>query len=290
MIAGKGGVGKSTVAAAIALGAAAGGRRTLVAELAGRSDVARLLGGRSGSALVETELGPGLYHITIEREAALEDYLQHEVPGPFPAGRLARSRAFSMFVDATPGMGELLAIGKVWELTRRPRRRRNARPYDLVVLDGPASGQLMALLDAPRTFGAIARVGPVARQAADIDRFIRDPRLTGVVAITTPEQMAVTEALTLRDSLAELEVALDAAVVNKTLSIEFSPDEEAALRSAPPDPAVSSALWLSERAESQNRHLDRLRTELPGIVRLPFVFEGLDRTRTEQFARQLVEL
>lgn len=197
-----------------------------------------------------------------------------------------------MFVDATPGMGELLAIGKVWELAQRPRRRRGGRPYDLVVLDGPASGQLIALLRAPRTFGAIARVGPVARQAADIDRFLTDAAQTGTVAVTTPEQMAVTEALTLRDSLATLGVALDAVVVNKTLEVRFSKADDAALRSASRDPAVSSALWLSERVRAQRRHWDRLRRALPGIprARLPLAFEGLDPARTEELAQHLVAL
>jgi anion-transporting ArsA/GET3 family ATPase len=292
VIAGKGGVGKSTVAAATALGAALTGRRTLVVELAGRSDVARLLGGQGHGELVEGQLERDLFHISIGREEVLEDYLEHEVPGPFPAGRLAGSRTFSLFVDATPGMGELLAIGKVWELTRRPRRRKGGRTYDLVVLDGPASGQLIGLLKAPRTFGAIARVGPVARQTAEIDRLLRDPRLTGVVAVTTPEQMAVTEALALRDGLATLGVALDAAVVNRTVSFSVSRTEETALRSTPDDSAVASALWLSERTRAQRKHLDRLRRELPNTARarLPFIFEELDRAGAETLAQQLVRL
>lgn len=259
-------------------------------ELAGLSDVARLLGRRGQSALAETELEPGLFHVTIEREKALEDYLEHEVPGPFSAGRLARSRTFSMFVDAAPGMGELLAMGKVWELSQRPRRRRGAQPYDLVVLDGPASGQLLGLLRAPRTFGAIARVGPVARQTADIGRFLSDHRKAGVIAVTTPEQMAVTEVLALRDGLTTLDVTLDAVVVNQALPISFSREDETALRSARSDPAISSSLWLAERARTQRKHLERLRRELPGVprARLPFVFEELDRDGTEHLAEGLV--
>lgn len=286
MIGGKGGVGKSTVAAALALHAAGSGKRTLVVEVAGRSDVARLLGGRSGGGLAETELEPGLFHASIEREAVLEDYLEHELPGPFPGGRLARSRPFSTLVEATPGMGELLAIGKVWELSQHPRRRQGARPYDLVVLDGPATGQLIGLLKTPRTFGAIARVGPVARQSADIDRSLRDPRRTGVIVVATPEQMAVTEALGLRDDLASLEISLEAAVITKTISFRLSRAEQAALRSAHGDPAVSSALWLAERERTQRRHIDRLHSELDGVAqaRVPFVFEELDRTGIERLA------
>lgn len=242
--------------------------------------------------MAETELQPGVFHITVDRETILEDYLQHEVPGPFPAARLAQSRAFSGFVDATPGLGDLLAIGKSWELAQRPRRRRGGRPYDLVVLDGPASGQLIALVRAPRTFGTIARVGPVARQAAEIDRFLTDTRLTGVVAVATPEQMAVSEVLALHDGLATFGPSLEGTVVNKTLAVRFSRAEEAALRSALPDPAVASALWLGERARAQRRQIDRLRRQLPGVprARLPFVFEGLDQAGTERLGEHLMKL
>ena len=78
---------------------------------------------------------------------------------------LARSRAFQLFVEATPGMSDLLTIGKVWELGQRPRHKPRTDPYDLVILDAPASGQLVGLLAAPRTFREIARVGPVAGRA-----------------------------------------------------------------------------------------------------------------------------
>jgi anion-transporting ArsA/GET3 family ATPase len=293
VVAGKGGVGKSTVAAAIALDAVGKGRRTLVVELAGRSDVYRILGGRPrDGGRAETELAAGLFHISIERDAVLEDYLEHEVPGPFPGGRIARSRSFSTLVDAAPGMGDLLAIGKVWELSQRPRRRRGARPYDLVVLDGPASGQLLGLLKAPRTFGTIARVGPIARQSADIDRSLRDPRLTGVIVVATPEQMAVSEALGLRDGLGSLEVPLDAAVLNKAVSIRFSRAEHSALQSAREDPAVANALWLADRARAQRRHIDHLDRELDGLsrARLPFVFEELDRAGIARLAGHLDRL
>ena len=194
--------------------------------------------------------------------------------------------------EISMGLNELLAIGKVWELSQRPRRRRGALPYDLVVLDGPASGQLLGLLKAPRTFGTIARVGPVVRQSADIDRSLRDPRLAGVIVVATPEQMAVSEALGLRDGLSSLEVPLDAAVVNKALSIRFSRAEESALRSAREDPAVSNALWLADRARAQRRHIDHLDRELDGVARarLPFVFEELDRAGIARLAGHLARL
>jgi anion-transporting ArsA/GET3 family ATPase len=160
IVTGKGGVGKSTVAGALGVAAVGRGLRTIVVELAGRSDVARVLGGEAADRLREIELDPGLHHVTIDRQPALEEYLREELPGSLPAAILARSRLFGLFVDATPGMDELLMIGKVWELTQRPRHKRGARPYDLVVLDGPATGQALALLAAR---GRSARLRVLAR-------------------------------------------------------------------------------------------------------------------------------
>ena len=289
IIAGKGGVGRSTVAAALGLAAAEQGQRTLVAELSGRSDVARLLGGQASRGLAETKLAPNLHHVAIDRQATLRDYLDHEVPGPVRAGRLTASRTFSAFIDATPGMDELLMIGKVSELARSPRRRRHARAYDLVVLDGPASGQMMALLRAPRTFGAIARVGPVARQTADIDRLLTDHRRTGVILVATPEQMAVSEALGLDGDLGAGGISVDGLLINRTVTPSFTARDERRLGAADEDPATRSARWFWERGRAQRRQIDRLRRSLPGVtqLRLPLLFGGVDAAGLQDLSGRL---
>jgi anion-transporting ArsA/GET3 family ATPase len=289
VVAGKGGVGKSTLAAVLGVAGARSGRRTLVVELSGRADVARVLGGEARPGLVEVELLPNLYHVTIDRQAALRYYLDHEVPGPLPVGRLTRSRVFSAFVEATPGMGELVSIGKVSELARVRRAPRGTRSYDQVVLDGPASGQLMALLGAPGTFRAIARVGPVARQTAEIESLLTDPSRTGVIAVATAEQMAVSEVLELRRDLDAQGIALDAVVVNKTVSSPFTRQDERRLEDAGDDFALGSARWFIERARIQRHQTGRLGRGLDGAARsrLPFVFGGIDRGAVEQLAARI---
>ena len=227
-------MGKSTVAAALAITAARRGRQTIVAEVAARSDVARLLGARGAADRREVELAPALHHVSIEPQGALEEYIRDEVPGRVPGMILARSRAFDVLATATPGMRELLTVGKVWELAQRPRRTSGARPYDLVILDAPASGHAAALLGAPRTFASIANVGPVARQGAAIDRMLCDRRLTGVIAVATPEQMAVSETLDLSRTLVEsLEIALEGVIVNRVLPARFSAADTRALADHP---------------------------------------------------------
>ena len=291
IVAGKGGVGRSTVTAALAIGATRRGLRTIVAETAGRADVARMLGGRAADPLVEVELERCLHHVTIDRRAALEEYLRYEVPGLFPAATLARSATFQAFVDAAPGMSDLLTIGKVWELVQRPRHKPHADEYDVVILDAPASGQLVGLLGAPHTFSAIARVGPVARQAATLERTLRDPRAVGVIAVATPEQMAVSEALALQTSLADrLGIELDAVIANRVFPARFTSDEAVALSHAAEDPAVRSARWFAARAKAQRAQLARLRRGVAParLTTLPFRFEAeLERGDVERFANLL---
>ncbi len=277
VVTGKGGVGKSTVVAALGLAAAARGLRSIVVEVSGRADVARLLGGRAAERMEEVELRPGLRHVTIERRDAAAEYLREQSPGPIPGGILARSQAFGLFVAATPGLAELLSIGKVRELTRSPRRAAGRPGYDLVILDAPASGHALALLEAPETFAAVARVGPVARQAREIDQALRDPAFTAVVAVAAAEQMAVSETLALRETLsAKLGCELDRVIVNRVLDTPFTQRDLAALRRAEgvEDDALRSARWLHARATSQLEQIARLRAGLDGIAceTLPFMF------------------
>lgn len=226
-VTGKGGVGKSTVAAALGMLGARHGRRTLVAEVAGRGDVPRALGGSGpSSAAQEIEIAPDLHWTTIEPQQAMEEYLTDQLPVRALADLLASSRIFGYLAAATPGMRELLTVGKLWELAQPERRRSDAEPYDLVVVDAPATGHGLAYLAAPRTFARVARVGPIARQGLTIHEMLADPKRTGVVAVTTAAEMPVTEALWLHRQLPEqMGLCLDRVVVNRLIPERFSTAE-----------------------------------------------------------------
>ncbi|MCZ4495371.1 MAG: ArsA family ATPase, partial [Conexibacter sp.] len=226
VVTGKGGVGKSTVAAALGMAAAARGLRTIVAEVAARDDVSRTLApdgdGAQRRAFAERELGEGLHHISIDPESALEEYLRDQLPRGV-SDLLASSRTFSYLTAATPGLRELLTVGKVWELAQPDRRTPGAHPYDLVILDAPATGHGVAILTAPGAFADAARLGPVARQGGIIHGMLADPVQTGIVAVAAPEEMPVNETLalqrTLRDGLGQ---PFAAVVANGVLPARFS--------------------------------------------------------------------
>ena len=272
MVTGKGGVGKTTVAAALGLVAARRGQRTIVAEVARRDDVSRALG---GEGIQEEELAPGLHHLSIDPERAMELYLTDQLPSAL-AELLASSRTFTYMAAATPGMRELLTVGKVWELAQEDRRAPGGRPYDLVVLDAPATGHGVAILSAPRTFARTARVGRIARQGRTIDAMVTDPARTGVIAVARPEEMPVTETLSLQDALRDdvgLEVGL--VVANAVLPQRFSAAETVALETAPDGPEVRAARHAGARARAQRTQLRRLRRGARApVATLPFVFDG----------------
>ncbi len=292
-VTGKGGVGKSTVATALGVLAARLGHRTIVAELASQERVQRAFD-QHGELFQEVELGDGLYTISIDPQHAMEEYLRVKT-GPLGQA-LGSSRVFQAFAMATPGMRELLSIGKVWELAQLERRTRGAAPYDVVIVDAPATGHGVGILRTPRTFADIARVGPIAHQGRSIAATIADPDLTAVVAVATAEEMPVNETLTLHEELGRDGLSLDAVIVNALYPERFAEAEveqlSAALGSAnggAARDAVRAAVSEHARGAVQRQQRDRLRQGLGmPLVELPYVFaEEIGREQLEALADAL---
>jgi len=295
-VTGKGGVGKSTVAVALGIAAAQRGLRTIVAEMSGQARAAETFGVESVPGR-EVALADGLHTLSLDVPSAMEEYLRER------AGRfgdvLSASRAFHAFASATPGMRELLSIGKVWELSQDRRRVAGADPYDLVIVDAPATGHALGALRAPRTFADIARVGPIAHQGATIDATLRDPAQTAIVAVALPEEMPVTETLVLQQRLREaLGLELAAVVANACLPDRIGPrqagtvaDALARLRggAAVVRTALDTAVAEHARAAAQREQVERLAA---GIARppleLPYLFApALDARALAPLAQRL---
>ncbi len=292
-VTGKGGVGKSTVSIALGLVAARQGLRTIVAELASQDRIRQTFE-HAGETFEEVRLGEHLFTISIDPQNAMEEYLK--VKTGSVGQLLGSSRLFGAFAMATPGMRELLSIGKVWELAQPERRTSGADVYDLVIVDSPAAGHGIGILHTPSTFAEIARVGPIAHQAETIAATIADREFTAVVAAATAEEMPVNETLWLRDALAADALPLDAVIVNALYPARFPPGQRRRLQSArrrAASPLAAAALGaaLSEqaRAQSQREQLARLRAGLGfELVQLPYLFaERIGPSELERLADAL---
>jgi anion-transporting ArsA/GET3 family ATPase len=285
VVTGKGGVGKTTVAAALGLLAARQGRRTVVCEVAQQERLAGLFGARDvGHG--EVELAPGLFSVSVQPERAMHEWLRHQLKSGALAGLLGHSRLFGYLTAAAPGVTELVTVGKVWDLAQ-VERRTGGSPFDLVIMDAPATGHALALLRAPRTYANIARVGPIARQAASIDAFLRDSSVTGVLSVALPEEMPVNETVDLEQRLADdLGMEVGRVVANGVLPARFTAADVRRLRSLDgqgtkaAQAAVTSALVEHRRAAAQQEQLERLRAEVRApVTTLPYLFEPEPRRR-----------
>ena len=286
---GKGGVGKTTVAAALGLVATRAGKRTVICEVAEQERLSDLFG-VDASGHEERELAPNLHSVSVDPELAKEEWLRYQLKSGTLAGVLGGSSVFRYLSAAAPGLSELVTIGKVWDLAQLERRT-GGSVFDLAIVDAPATGHGIAMLRAPSTYASVARVGPIRRQALQIDAFLRDRKRTGVVVVALPEEMPVNETLDIERRLAEeMEMAIDRAVVNALYPERFTRDEAERLRSVQRENgAVRAALAEHERVRGQRSQLRRLRRGLDApVATLPFLFEpelGLDQL--DELARRL---
>jgi anion-transporting ArsA/GET3 family ATPase len=263
-VTGKGGVGKTTVAMAVAVAAARGGRRVVLAEVAGQARAASTFDISDADVPGrETPVERDLWVTTVDPLRALEEWATRVVGSRRLVGVLARSNAFSAFVHAAPGARELITITKAWELGRRTRWDRRRRGYDLVVVDGPASGHGLGMLRTPHTFAEIARVGPIASQAREVDELLRDPSRSAILTVALPAELPVSETLDLEGRVRDaLRRDVDAIVVNGVLPRRFSGDDVAqvaAVDGAAPSAVLAAVRSHHGQAVAQQAQLRRLR-------------------------------
>ncbi|WP_217915004.1 ArsA-related P-loop ATPase [Miltoncostaea marina] len=219
---GKGGAGKSTVAAALGLAAARAGARALVAEVAGQHQVSRLFRAADVGSERETELAPGLFGISIDAERATEEYLAGQLKIRPLVEVLTRSRAFHSFAAAAPGLPELVTVGKIWSLAIAIDRSTGRPVWDTVIVDCPATGHGIALLATAGNVEELAAGGPIRDQAARIQEVVTHPAATGVVIVALPEELAVTEAVEAAALLREHSLPVAATVLNGVRPVRFS--------------------------------------------------------------------
>ena len=218
-VTGKGGVGKTTVAAGLAQLAAEHGKRVLVCEVDAKGDVTSLFEAPP-TDFTPREIAPGVWSMSMDTEASLREYLKLHLRIPV-VGRIGPlAKAFDFVATAAPGVREILTVGKFcWEVKERH--------YDLVVVDAPASGHIVGQLAAPQAINDLVKVGLIRSQTDWMLDILSDPRQTGLVAVCTPEEMPVSETLELEQRIREeTTVRMSAVVVNRVLPELFGQREE----------------------------------------------------------------
>jgi anion-transporting ArsA/GET3 family ATPase len=279
-VTGKGGVGKSTVSLALALAAAREGKRAILCEVAAQEHLSQVFH-RSQVGFREVEMRENLWTISIDPDESMREYVLLQLKVKAMRDLLFRSRVFTYLAAATPGLKELVTIGKIWELALDDRKARGAQRYDLVVVDAPATGHGVGFLQTPRTFANVARVGPIRQQAETLDGFIRDRERTGIAVVALPEEMPVNETASLeRDLASEVGVTVDRIFCNGLYPQRFADDEieritaASAGASAPARAACRAAITESRRARAQREQLARLEENCEAPVRsLPYLFD-----------------
>ena len=197
IVTGKGGVGKSTVALALALASARAGKRTILCEVSAQEHSSQVFN-RASVGFHEVEMEENLWAISIDPDESMREYVLLQLKVKAMRDLLFRSRLFTYLAAATPGLKELVTIGKIWELALDDRKVKQGRSYDTVIVDAPATGHGVGFLQTPRTFASIARVGPMHQQAKTLDAFITNPKRTGVAIVSLPEEMPVNETINAR--------------------------------------------------------------------------------------------
>jgi anion-transporting ArsA/GET3 family ATPase len=289
IVTGKGGTGKTSVVAALALAAARHERRVVVVEMGLDEQVPRLFdpaGPEAGYA--GRVVHPGVTALRIDPYAALAEYLGLQIGGRRLVELVLRNRAFRQLMDASPGWRELITLGKVWHLEQM--RDGRAPRFDLLLVDAPATGHGLTFLDVPRVAVAAVRMGPLRRHASWVEEMIRDEDRTLLLPVTLAEELPARETAELIERAREqVGIAIDRVVVNAVAPEPFPPelpDLDARLARLPADlplpglprPAAlaACAAHLRERHALNQRHLAAIghATGLP-LVALPLLPEGV---------------
>jgi anion-transporting ArsA/GET3 family ATPase len=290
IVTGKGGTGKSTVAAGLALALASRGKTVLLCEVEGRQGIAQMFDvpplpyeERLLAKATEHDHGD-VYALAIDAEAALLEYLAMYYRLGRAGKALDRFGVIDFATTIAPGVRDVLLTGKVYEAAQRNTRNKGARRYDALVLDAPPTGRIAQFLNVNSELAGLAKMGPIKSQADTVKTLLRSPR-TAVHLVTVLEEMPVQETI---DGVAELRanrLPVGGVVVNLVRPQDLDDDERAALLEGSVDqkalakaltsagidatPALVAALVAEGRDHAERRRLEDSQRALVGTIGVP---------------------
>lgn len=315
IVTGKGGTGKSTVAASLALALASRGKTVLLCEVEGRQGIAQMfdvppLPYEERLLAKATEAGHGnVYALAIDAESALLEYLSMYYRLGRAGKALDRFGVIDFATTIAPGVRDVLMTGKVYEAANRNARNKNARTYDAIVLDAPPTGRITQFLNVNNELAGLAKVGPIKAQADTVTTLLRSPR-TAVHLVTVLEEMPVQETADGVRELRDAGMPVGGVVVNLVRPQDLDEEARADLLAEKVDTAELSAalgkagiaepeqiigtLVAEGRDHAERRHLEdsqRILVEEIGIptYELPQLAGGADLGGLYELASVLIE-
>src|SRR6202162_815548 len=270
IVLGKGGVGKSTLSAAIAKVATISGDRALIMECDSRAPLAATFG--VAPSFAPTQVAHNLDRMTLDGGAALEEYLRLVVPGRMLLKAVFASRIYQFFVQAAPGLRELMMLGKVFYDAGRTEPKASTR--SLIIVDAPASGQAMSLLKMPTAARTTFGDSVVGKEASNISKMLRDRRNCAIIQVTTADSLSISETIETHAQLSSIHLAPAAVIFNRMPPSEFDAADISALTNRRgPHIRKKDLDHLAELAKSElnriaeaRKAIAKIRTETGGPV------------------------
>lgn len=289
IVTGKGGTGKTTVAASLALAGAREGRRVLVVEVGRDEHVPRLFEKNAQPVgYAGRRVAPGITVMQIDPFAALAEYLGIQIRVQSAVDLVLGNAAFRQLMSATPGWRELITLGKVWHLEQM-RDAGGRYRFDSIIVDAPATGHSVTFLDAPRVVVSAVRAGPLRRQTREVEQMLADPARCAILPVALAEELPARETAELVERVTTgVGVCIEAVVVNDIVPFPFPPGLEdldsilARLNDADLSGGLRTsalarcAAYVRSRSELNHRYLLEIErmTKLP-TIELPHLHGGV---------------
>ena len=286
LVTGKGGVGKSVVAASLALRLASAGLRTLLCEVNTGGRLGRMLGHREVGADV-TGVEPNLSMVDLQPDAAMREYVLSKIRLERVYRAVFENKMVRYFLRFIPALAETVMLGKVlWHLRQWPDA---VGGFDRIVLDLPATGHALTLLGVPQSLLSALPSGPMASEAGWMRDLLIDPVVTSAVLVSLPEELPVNETLELSQALrSRLRIRVGATVLNQAVESRFGPETRSALAGKPGLTALVQGWEEDARRTEESR--ERLRQIDAPLVQLPrLVTPQLGRGELESLGELLAE-
>ena len=290
IVTGKGGTGKTTVAAAVAHAAQQRGRRVLLAETGSEECLASLIApGEEPVGYTGRELLPGLTVMRIDPQEALAEYLGLQIGLRSLLDPILNSESFTQLMEAAPGWRELITLGKIWHL-QQMQTDSGAHRYDLIIVDAPATGHGLTFLDVPRVVASAVQSGPLRRNATMVGSMVRDRDNTLLIPVTLAEELPVEETAELvTRARNQVGIRVGPVVVNAAVPNPTPPGLESLgsrLSQLPQDehlgelPLASTLASCAKKIIARHRlhqkYIDKMRAEYEdNIIVLPFLQAGI---------------